>query len=126
MPKNGEAWTVCWFKESLAKKRGCCVWGGRGVDTSIHTMYGTWKSKGIKLNTWKYDLIERLDEIIELNHRIGGSGNYIIDIMHFFKANDPTSHLESGQQKNEYYFVRNSQNFAHTMPLPNITLADHV
>ena len=67
----------------------------------MQTMYGTWKSKGIKLNTWKYDLIEQLNKIIELNHRIEGNGMYITDIMHVFKANNPTSQLESGQQSNE-------------------------
>ena len=70
----------------------------------MHTMYGTWKSKSIKLNTWKHDLIELLNKMIELNHRIQGYGIYIADIMHVFETNNPTSQLERGQQKNEYYF----------------------
>ena len=50
MPKKGEAWTVCWFKEQgiWQERRGGIFWGREGVDTSMHTMYGTWKSKGIK------------------------------------------------------------------------------
>ena len=69
----------------------------------MHTMYGTWKSKVIKLNTWKYYLIEQLNNIILLNHRIEGIGIYITDTMHVFKANNYTSQLESGEQKNKYY-----------------------
>ena len=65
--------------------------------------YGTWKSNGIKLNTWKYNLIEQLNEIIELNDRIESNGIYINDIKHVFKANNLPSQLENGQQKNEYY-----------------------
>ena len=45
--------------------------------------------------------MEQLNKIIELNHRIEGNGMYITDIMHVFKANNPTSQLESGQQNNE-------------------------
>ena len=37
-------------------------------------MHNTSKSKGIKLNTWKCDLIEQLNKIIELNH----SGNWYL------------------------------------------------
>ena len=44
-----------------------------------------------KLNTWKYDIIEKLNEIIELNHRIENNVIYINDIIHVFKANYPTS-----------------------------------
>ena len=94
-----EAWAVYWFRRGLGKKEGWCFSGGGGYP--MQTMYGTWKSKGIKLNTWKYDLIEQLNKIIELNHRIEGNGMYITDIMHVFKANNPTSQLESGQQSNE-------------------------
>ena len=65
--------------------------------------YGTWKSGGLKWNTWIFDLIEWLNEIIELNHRIEGNGIYVTDIMHVFKAKNPASQLESGQQKNGYY-----------------------
>ena len=65
----------------------------------MHIMCGTWKSKGIKLNTWKYDLIEQLNKIIELNQRIEGNGIYITDIMHVVKANNPASQSERGQQK---------------------------
>ena len=79
----GEAWAVCRFKGGLARGGGA-IQGG-GVDTPIHTMHGTWKSKSIKLNTWKYNLIEQLNKNV-------------------FKANNPTSQLESGQQKNEYCF----------------------
>ena len=44
-----------------------------------------------------------MNEIIELNHRIEGNGIYVTDIMHVFKAKNPASQLESGQQKNGYY-----------------------
>ena len=40
-----------------------------------------------------------MNEIIELNHRIEGNGIYVTDIMHVFKAKNPASQLESGQQK---------------------------
>ena len=40
----------------------------------------------------------------ELNPWTEGNGIYITDIMHVFKANDPTSQLESWQKKNGYYF----------------------
>ena len=54
------------------------------------------KSRGAnKLNHWEYKLIARLREIIELNHRIEGNGIYIVNIMHVFKANNPSSQLES-------------------------------
>ena len=46
---------------------------------------------------------------MELSHRVEGNGIYITNIMYVFKANNPTSQLESGQQKNGYSFDRNSQ-----------------
>ena len=47
----------------LGEKEGMVFFRG-GLDTVMHIMCGTWKSKGIKLNTWKYDLIEQLNKII--------------------------------------------------------------
>ena len=94
----------------------------------MHIMCGTWKSKGIKLNTWKYDLIEQLNKIIELNQRIEGNGIYITDIMHVVKANNPASQSERGQQQQQkkmnITFARNFQNISHTMSFQNISLAD--
>ena len=81
----------------------------------MHIMYGTWKSKDIKLNTWKYDLIEQLNKIIELNHRIEGNGMYITDIMHVFKANNPPSQFESGQQKKWIILLLETRK---TLPIP--------
>ena len=40
-----------------------------------------------------------MNKIIEPSH-----GIYVTDIMHVFKDNNPASQLESGQQKNGYYF----------------------
>ena len=65
-----------------------------------------------------------MNKIIELNHRIDGNGIFIADIMYAFKANNPASQLERGQQKMEITFVGNSQNILHTMSLANISLAD--
>ena len=45
-----------------------------------------------------------MNKIIEPNHRIGGHGIYVPDIMHVFKAYNPASQLESGQQKTWFYF----------------------
>ena len=92
------------FKGEACQERGVVFFGERGVDTPMHTMYGTWKSTGTKLNTWTYDLIEQLNKIIELNHRTEGNGIYVTDIMHVFKAHNPTCLLEGGKQNNEYYF----------------------
>ena len=68
----------------------------------------------MKLNTWKYELGEWLNEIIELNHRIEGNGIYVFDIVHVFEANNPASQLVSGQEKLDITFGGNSQNIAHT------------
>ena len=92
------------FKGGGGSRRGGGVLFGGGFDTPMHTMYGTWKSTGTKLNTWTYDLIEQLNKIIELNHRTEGNGIYVTDIMHVFKAHNPTCLLEGGKQNNEYYF----------------------
>ena len=54
------------------------------------------KIKGHKIKHLEIRLTEQLNEIIELNHKIEGNGIYIADIMHVFKANNPTSQLESG------------------------------
>ena len=51
----------------LARKKGCCFSGG--FDNPMHTIHDTSKSMGIKVNTWKYDLPEQLNKIIELNRR---------------------------------------------------------
>ena len=80
--------------------------------------------KVIKLNTCKYNLIEQLNKIIELNQRIEENGIYITDIMHESKANNSASQLESEQQKMEITYIENSQNIVHTMSLSNISLAD--
>ena len=40
-----------------------------------------------------------MNKIIEPNHRIGHHGIYVTDIMHVYKANNPASQLESGQQQ---------------------------
>ena len=92
------------FKGEACQERGVVFFGEGGVDTPMHTMYGTWKSTGTKLNAWTYDLIEQLNKIIELNHRTEGNGIYVTDIMHVFKAHNPTCLLEGGKQNNEYYF----------------------
>ena len=42
--------------------------------------------------------------MIEANHKIKENGIYITDIMYVFKANNPASELNSGQQKNRYFF----------------------
>ena len=67
------------------------------------------KIKGHKIKHLEIRLTEQLNEIIELNHKIEGNGIYIADIMHVFKANNPTSQLESGQQNMDIAFARNSQ-----------------
>ena len=41
---------------------------------------------------------ERLNDIIELKHRIECNGIYITDIMCAFKGENPASQLESGRQ----------------------------
>ena len=45
-----------------------------------------------------------MNKIIEPNHRIGGLGINVTDIMHVFKANNPAPQLKSGQQKSGHYF----------------------
>ena len=58
--------------------------------------FGTWKPRGIKLNTWEYGS-QRLNEIVGLNKRIESNGIYITDIMPVYNANNPVFQLESGQ-----------------------------
>ena len=46
-----------------------------------------------------------MNKIIEPNHRVESHGIYVTDIIYvLFKANNPASQLESGQQKSGYYF----------------------
>ena len=68
------------------------------------TLYHKHLKRGIKIKKWKYDLIiEPLNEIIELNHRIEANGIYMTDIM-LSIAKNPASQLERGQQKDGHYF----------------------
>ena len=76
---------------------------------------------------------ERLNDIIELKHRVECNGIYINDIMHAFKGDNLVSQLESRRQKyGDYFcwlctlFAENFLNIVHTMSLRNLSLANRV